>query len=93
MKKSTPNSSFSFSKLYCSILGHDYLLTKCVTHHIKEYTCSHCGEQATTNSRGRLEVMTPKMKEINDALAKVHAKRIAKRRIISSPITTFQEAS
>ncbi|AXT54082.1 hypothetical protein D1818_14835 [Aquimarina sp. BL5] len=66
------------SKIYCALFGHDYVTSKQVTHHIKEYTCSHCGEQATTNSRGRLEVMTPKLKEINDALASVHAKKIAR---------------
>ncbi|WP_298315010.1 hypothetical protein [uncultured Aquimarina sp.] len=78
MKKSIPNSSFSISKIYCALFGHDYVTSKQVTHHIKEYTCSHCREQATTNSRGRLEVMTPKLKEINDALASVHAKKIAR---------------
>ncbi len=89
MKKSTPNSGFSFSRIYCSLFGHNYLLTKNVTHHIKEYTCSHCGEQATTNSRGRLEVMTPKLKEINDAIASVHAKKLAKK----NDNTQFQAAS
>ncbi len=78
MKKSTSNSSFSISRIYCALFGHDYITSKQVTHHIKEYTCSHCGEQATTNSRGRLEVMTPKLKEINDALASVHAKKTAR---------------
>lgn len=78
MKNTTPNSAFSFSKIYCSLFGHDYLLSKDVTHYIKEYTCSHCGEQATTNSRGRLETMTPKLKEINNALATVHAKKMAR---------------
>ncbi len=90
MKKSTPNSSFSFSKIYCSLFGHNYLLSKNVTHHIKEYTCSHCAEQVTTNSRGRLEVMTPKLKEINNALATVHAKKIARNNKVD---TTFQAAS
>jgi len=90
MKKTAPTSSgFSFSKLYCSLFGHDYVLSKNVTHHIKEYCCSHCGEEATTNSRGRLEVMTPKLKEINNALAMVHAKKSAKLNIRSS----FQVAS
>jgi len=89
MKKTTPNSAFSFSKIYCSLFGHNYLLSKNVTHHIKEYTCSHCGEQATTNSRGRLEIMTPKLKEINNALASVHAKKMAKTNID----TSFQAAS
>ena len=89
MKKITPTPSFSFSKIYCSLFGHDYLLSKHVTHHIKEYTCSHCGEQVTINSRGRLEVMTPKLKEINNALASVHAKKQAK----TNPDTPFQAAS
>ncbi len=65
------------------------MLSKNVTHHIKEYSCSHCGEQATTNSRGRLEAMTPKLKEINNALASVHAKKIAKNKVN----TAFQVAS
>ncbi len=78
MKNSTPHSSFSLSKIYCVLFGHNYVISKNVTHHIKEYTCSHCQEQATTNSKGRLEVMTPKLKEINDMLASVHAKKIAR---------------
>ncbi len=89
MKKSTPNSAFSFSKIYCSLFGHNYVVSKKVTHHIKEYSCTHCREEATTNSRGRLEVMTPKLKEINDALASVHAKKIARRK----SNTSFQAAS
>ncbi len=90
MKKSTPSSTFSFSKIYCSLFGHDYVLSKHVTHHIKEYTCSHCGEQATTNSRGRLEVLTPKLKEINNALEQVHAKKAARKETKTTP---FQAAS
>lgn len=78
MKKSTPNSSFSISKMYCALFGHNYVISKNVTHHIKEYTCTHCNEQVTTNSKGRLEVMTPKLKEINNMLASVHAKKIAR---------------
>lgn len=79
MKKSTPNSAFSFSKWYCALFNHNYRLTKNVTHYIKEYTCTHCGEQATTNSQGRLEAMTPKLKEINDLLSQVHAKKQARK--------------
>lgn len=78
MTKSPPRSLFSISKIYCSLFGHKYILSEHITHYIKEYTCTHCNEQATTNSRGKLEVMTPKLKEINMALASVHAKRIAK---------------
>ncbi|MFC5047814.1 hypothetical protein ACFSTE_00225 [Aquimarina hainanensis] len=76
MKSPTPNSSFTVSKIYCSLFGHSYKLSKKVTHHIKEYTCAHCGEQVTTNSKGKLEIMTPKLKEINEAIAYVHAKKL-----------------
>lgn len=78
MKNSAPKSTFSFSKIYCSLFGHKYELSKEVTDHIKEFTCTHCKEQVTTNSRGRLEVMTPKLKEINEALASVYAKKMAR---------------
>ena len=90
MKKSTSQTGFSFSKLYCSLFGHNFLLSKNVTNYIKEYTCSHCGEQATTNGRGRLEKMTPKLKEINEVLANVHAKKVARE---NSDNSTFQAAS
>ena len=60
------------------MFGHKYQLSKKVTHHVKEYTCCNCGTQMTTNSKGKLEVMTPKLKEINDVLAFVHAKKLAK---------------
>ena len=78
MKKSTSSSSFHISKIYCTLFGHNYKASKQITHYIKEYTCSHCGAQATTNSKGKLELMTPKLKEINDLLASVHAKKIAR---------------
>jgi transposase-like protein len=89
MKKNTPTSTFSFSKIYCSLFSHNYLLSKNITDHIKEYTCSHCGKQATINSKGQLEAMTPRLKEINDALAFVHAKKQAR----VNRDTTFQAAS
>lgn len=78
MKRSTSPKPFSIARVYCTLFGHNYVTSKKVTHHIKEYTCSHCGEQATTNSKGKLELMTPKLKEINDLLASVHAKKIAR---------------
>ncbi|WP_459210184.1 hypothetical protein [Aquimarina rhabdastrellae] len=79
MKKHSPSSSFSISKIYCSVFGHNYKLSKKVTHHINEYTCCNCKEQITTNSNGRLEVLTPKLKEINQALEFVHAKKQARK--------------
>ncbi|WP_378186096.1 hypothetical protein ACE939_13370 [Aquimarina sp. W85] len=89
MKTSTPSQSFSFAKIFCSLFGHNYFLSKSITDHVKEYTCSHCGEQATTNSKGCLEAMTPVLKEINEDLAIVHAKKMARK----NEIKTYQVAS
>ncbi len=65
-------------KMYCNLFGHDYEVTKKVTYHVKEYTCSHCKKQLTTNSSGHLTELTPKFKEINDVLERIHNKRISK---------------
>ena len=70
MKKST---SALPSKLYCAVFGHNYEVTKRVTHHVKEYTCKCCKKQLTTNSNGKLTELTPKYKEINATLARIYA--------------------
>ncbi len=61
--------------MYCSVFGHNYHVSKKVTRHVKEYTCSHCKKQLTTNSNGKLIELTPKFKEINSILEKVHNAR------------------
>lgn len=62
--------------MYCSLFGHDYQVTKKVTYHVKEYTCSHCKKQLTTNSNGSLIELTPTFKEINDILEHIHQARM-----------------
>ncbi|MDD7884628.1 hypothetical protein [Flavivirga sp. 57AJ16] len=74
MNKNSNKPTF-IPKMYCSLFGHDYLVTKKVTYHVKEYTCSHCKKQLTTNSNGQLIELTPKFKEINDILERIHASR------------------
>lgn len=59
-------------KIYCTVFGHDYQVTKKVTLHVKEYTCSHCKKQLTTNSNGNLIELTPKFKEINIILERIY---------------------
>lgn len=66
-------------QLYCSLFGHDYRVTKRVTYHVKEYSCKHCKEKVTTNGNGKLTLLTPKYKEINAVLEKIHYKRTQKR--------------
>ena len=63
--KITTNKPTLIPKMYCQIFGHDFEVTKNVTYHVKEYTCSHCKKQLTTNSNGSLIELTPKFKEIN----------------------------
>lgn len=62
-------------KMYCSLFGHDFQVTKKVTYHVKEYTCSHCKKELTTNSNGSLIELTPKFKEINAILERIYTTR------------------
>ncbi|MBT8259384.1 MAG: hypothetical protein KJO49_12975 [Bacteroidia bacterium] len=68
--------------LYCSFFGHKYEVTKKVTYHVKEYRCRHCGEQVTTSGNGGLTLLTPKYKEINAVLERIHQKRLKRRELI-----------
>jgi uncharacterized UBP type Zn finger protein len=60
------------------MFGHDYQTSKEVTYHVKEYTCKHCKEQVTTSGNGGLTLLTPKYKEINSVLERIHNRRISK---------------
>lgn len=64
--------------LHCKIFGHDYKVSRKVTFHVKEYTCKTCKKQMTTNVNGYLIELSPKFKEINDALEHFHQKRYKK---------------
>ena len=77
MKKTTQSPSL-LPKMYCSLFGHDYEVTKKVTYYVKEYTCSHCKKQLTTNSNGNLIELTPKFREINAILERIHSKRTSR---------------
>ncbi|WP_445383446.1 hypothetical protein ACT6NV_05390 [Robiginitalea sp. IMCC44478] len=62
-------------KLFCSIFGHHYSVSRKVTSHIKEYSCVHCGKQVTTDVSGNLSILTPELKEINETLEHIYQKR------------------
>lgn len=70
------NHYFNPLKLYCDVFGHNFEVSKKVTSHVKEYTCKRCKKQLTTNSNGRLTVLTPKYREINSVLEKIYNKRL-----------------
>ncbi|GAA3570876.1 hypothetical protein [Snuella lapsa] len=64
--------------LQCKVFGHEFQITRHVTYHVKEYSCKNCKKELTINGNGHLITLTPKYKEINDVLARVHHKRKAK---------------
>lgn len=66
-------------QIHCKMFGHDFHVTRDVTYHVKEYTCRHCRKQLTTNSNGSLIELTPKFKEINDILERIHLNRMMKK--------------
>lgn len=65
--------------IYCSFFGHQYEVSKNVTYHVKEYKCSHCSAQMTTNGKGGLTPLTPKYKEINSVLERIHYSRLSRK--------------
>lgn len=71
-------------KIYCSIVGHHYKVTKKVTQHIKEYKCSCCGKEITNNAYGKLVSLTPELKFIHLGLQNVVLKRRSKRLLVDS---------
>jgi len=64
--------------IYCSLFGHDYKVSKVVTYHVKEYKCTRCKSEVTIDGNGQLIPLTPKRKEINSVLNRVHLKRLEK---------------
>lgn len=86
MKKSTNKPTPM--KLYCNIFGHNYEVSKKVTSHVKEYTCTCCKKQLTTNSNGNLTELTPKFKEINSILEEIYTRRMqrSQQKVFSSSI-------
>lgn len=78
MKKKNP-TLFSLGKVFCSIFGHKLKVSKNVTDHIHEYQCSRCGMEMTDTANGFLARLTPKFKETNDYLAKIHKRRKERR--------------
>lgn len=78
--------------LHCKVFGHDYKVTRHVTYHVKEYTCKNCKRELTTSGNGNLIELTPKFKEINDVLERIHHKRILRINKKISASKTKQEA-
>lgn len=87
MKKITNKPAF-IPNMYCNLFGHDFEVSRNVTSFVKEYTCTHCRKELTTNSNGYLTELTPKFKEINAILERIHNSRLqrSKDKLITSSI-------
>lgn len=66
--------------MHCTIFGHDYVVTENITSFVKEYKCKNCQKQVTTDVNGCLIPLTPKFKEINSVLKRIHAKKMQRKR-------------
>lgn len=68
--------------MYCSVFGHQFVISKKVTQHVNEYKCKHCRAQMTINGKGELTPLTSKHREINTLLENIHRKRAKKKQSI-----------
>ncbi len=86
--KTNNHKTNSFSKIYCGLFGHNYIVSKKITYHVKEYSCSNCKHELTTNGSGNLVELSPKFREINDILSRIHKKKITRlsRNVISPTV-------
>ena len=58
----------ALGQLRCKTFGHHFVIKQKVTDSVSEYCCTHCKEEFTTNSQGKLERLTNKTREINECL-------------------------
>jgi len=65
----------TMKRIFCSLFGHHYSVSKKVTLHIKEYKCIHCGKEVTTDVSGNLSTLTPELQDINKTLENIFQKR------------------
>jgi nucleoid-associated protein YejK len=62
-------------KMWCSVFGHEYEISKDVTAHFKEYTCKYCQHQLTNTANGKIVFLTEELKAINETLSDFYKKR------------------
>jgi hypothetical protein len=75
MGNSKKKSIYFGGKLWCSFFGHQFITSKEITNHFKEYTCSHCQLQLTNDEKGQKVFLTPELKAINETLELFYQKR------------------
>ncbi|MGJ8665537.1 MAG: hypothetical protein ACSHW7_04165 [Patiriisocius sp.] len=80
MLKNNKKTNRPIATLFCSFIGHSYTVTNKITNHINEYKCGNCGKEVCDDTRGYLEELTLKQREVNETLSLFFKKR-SKRQI------------
>ncbi|GEQ84685.1 hypothetical protein ULMS_01930 [Patiriisocius marinistellae] len=80
MPKANNKPTRPISALICSIMGHNYIITNKITNHINEYKCTNCKNEVCDNTKGHLEELTLKQREVNETLS-VFFKKKSKRQL------------
>lgn len=75
--------------MYCKVFGHDFEVTNHVTYFVKEYECKHCKKEYTTSQDGKITFLSPKRKEINRVLNKVHLKKQKLKELVYNDISEW----
>ncbi|HOZ73932.1 MAG TPA: hypothetical protein PLS51_06295 [Flavobacterium sp.] len=65
----------ALGKMWCSMFGHQFVKTRNVTGHFKEYQCPVCRLEQTNDAKGERIFMTPELKDINETLMHLYQKR------------------
>lgn len=76
MQKTTPKASSPLGKIVCSTIGHNYKVTIKINEVISEYRCACCGHEVSDTVKGSLEVLTPKIKDVNACLSAFIKKKL-----------------
>lgn len=75
MRKRPPSEGRPLRALLCSIFGHQYRVSREITGHIKEFACTHCERQLTTDAEGKISELTYEKQRINETLMAMHRRR------------------
>lgn len=86
MENKTP-LLFSPKAWICAIFDHRFTVSQNITDHIKEYKCTRCGEEMTDTAQGFLAKLTPKFRETNAYIAKIHQRRCARKLFASKRLS------
>lgn len=70
---------FSPRSWMCSIFDHRFRVSQRITDHIKEYKCTRCGQEMTDTAQGFIAKLTPKFRETNAYIAKIHQRRCSRK--------------